>query len=142
MSSIEFQATENDFDYPFDIKTYQNWIKRIILNEAYQLDTLSFVFTSDEKLLEINKTYLNHDTYTDIITFDYCEKTEVINGEILISVDRINENAKKFKVTYLHELSRVMAHGVLHLLGYKDKTSNEKSIMRKKEDACISLLKI
>lgn len=142
MIPIYFQNSEIDFDLPFDETLVKEWIERVIVSDNYKLGELSYVFTSDESLLEINQSYLNHDTFTDIITFDYSEEEDVVNGEIIISVDRVKENAEKYEVDFKHELARVMIHGVIHLLGYDDKTPNQKTIMRKKENTCISLLKI
>lgn len=142
MIPIYFQNSDIDFDLPIPEERVKQWIVDIIEAENHRLDELSYVFTSDESLLEINQSYLNHDTYTDIITFDYSDEANTINGEILISVERVKENAEKFEVEFVHELARVMIHGVIHLLGYNDKTANEKTIMREKENTCISLLKI
>ena len=142
MIPIYFQNSDLDFDLPIPEERVKQWIVDIIEAENHRLDELSYVFTSDESLLEINQSYLNHDTYTDIITFDYSDEANTINGEILISVDRVKENAENFEVEFVHELARVMIHGVIHLLGYNDKTANEKTIMREKENTCISLLKI
>ena len=142
MTPIYFQNSGIDFELPFEELHVKEWIEHVIKSENYRLGELSYVFTSDESLLEINQSYLNHDTFTDIITFDYSEEEDVVNGEIIISVDRVKENAGKYEVDFIHELARVMIHGVIHLLGYDDKTPNQKAIMRKKENTCISLLKI
>ena len=95
---------------------------------------LQYVFVSDAALLEMNQQFLAHDTFTDIITFNLSENDKKLIGEIYISVDRIVENAKKFKTTYEHELHRVIFHGALHLCGYKDKSAKDKSVMRSMED--------
>ena len=118
----------------------KTWIKIITEKEKKVLGNLNYTFVSDESLLEINTEYLNHNTYTDIITFDYCEDKK-ISGDIFMSVDRIRENAKKFGVDFEEELHRVMIHGVLHLCGYKDKTKSDSDLMRKKENASLRLLK-
>jgi probable rRNA maturation factor len=111
----------------------KRWIKTIIEKENHQLATINYIFCSDDELLEINIKHLNHNTLTDIITFDYTvDKT--ISSDIFISVDRVQENASKFKVTFENELHRVMIHGVLHLCGYKDKTKTDADLMRKKEN--------
>ena len=115
------------------------WIKRAIEKEAHNLDTLNYIFCSDAYLLEMNQEYLSHKTYTDIITFDNSDEEKLINGDIFISIERVRENAEKFDTTFEQELHRVMIHGVLHLMGYKDKTPEEKSTMRKKEEAYLSL---
>ena len=98
------------------------------------------MFCSDNYLLEINKQYLNHDTYTDIITFDYSTKKEPISGDIYIGIERVKENATTFSKSFENELHRVIIHGVLHLLGYKDKTKPAKQEMTKQEDICLKEL--
>ena len=100
---------------------------------------LTFILCSDEYLLAINQQYLNHDTYTDVITFDNSETLKMIEGDIFISIERIQENAKQFKGTVQHELYRVMIHGTLHLLGYKDKGKAAKTLMTQKEDEYLAL---
>jgi probable rRNA maturation factor len=129
-----------------DIKsTFKNrniireWIKKTIQKEGYKLNILNYNFCTDEKLLEINKEFLQHDYYTDIITFQLSEDKN-ITGDIYISLDRVKENAKFNKTTYTNELMRVIIHGVLHLCGYKDKTTKDQKLMREKEDYYISLL--
>lgn len=118
----------------------KKWLKQIIENKGYKLGTLSYILCDDDYLLEINKQYLQHEFYTDIITFDYVENG-VINGDIFISVDRVKENAASFGVSESEELMRVFAHGVLHLSGLKDATSEEASQMRKAENESLELLK-
>lgn len=118
----------------------KTWIKSVIEKEKYILGNLNYVFTSDESLLKINIDYLKHNTYTDIITFNYNEEKKV-SGDIFISVDRVKENAKKFEVSFEEELHRVMIHGVLHLCGYKDKSKTDSVLMRKKENSALLLLK-
>ncbi|TFF40275.1 rRNA maturation RNase YbeY [Mucilaginibacter psychrotolerans] len=112
----------------------RKWITETIVAEGYKLDELTYIFCSDEYLLQINQQYLDHDTYTDIITFDNAEEEGIIVGDIFISVERIKENAAKFSVTETQELHRVMIHGALHLLGYKDKSAADKKKMTLKED--------
>lgn len=116
-----------------------DWIYKTIVNENKNLGELSFIFCDDSYLHNINLQYLNHDTYTDIITFDYTE-VDIISGDIFISIDRVQENAKKFSTSFENELSRVIIHGVLHLIGYKDKSTSEEKIMRSKEDFYLTLL--
>lgn len=118
----------------------KKWLKQIIENKGYKLGTLSYILCDDDYLLEINKQYLQHEFYTDIITFDYVEDG-VINGDIFISVDRVKENASLFGVSEREELMRVFAHGVLHLSGLKDATSEEATQMRKAENESLELLK-
>ena len=110
------------------------WIATTIKEEGYVLEELNFILCSDEYLLRINKDYLQHDDYTDVITFDNAEQLKTIVGDIFISIDRIKENAKQFKSNTETELCRVMIHGTLHLLGYKDKTKAAKTEMTAKED--------
>jgi rRNA maturation RNase YbeY len=112
----------------------KRWIKATILAEKKSLGELNYIFCNDEYLHEMNVEYLNHDTLTDIITFDNSEVKDEITGDIFISVDRIVDNASKFEVSIEDELHRVMVHGVLHLIGYKDKKKEEKETMRFKEN--------
>lgn len=116
----------------------KNWIKKVIELQNKKTGEISYLFCDDEHILEVNQTYLNHDTYTDIITFDYVDG-DVISGDILISVDRVGENAEKFGLPFEQELHRVMIHGVLHLLGNKDKTDSEAKSMRAKEDEALNV---
>ncbi|MBK7668134.1 MAG: rRNA maturation RNase YbeY [Sphingobacteriaceae bacterium] len=118
----------------------KTWIKSIIEKEKHVLGNLNYTFVSDESLLKINIEYLKHNTYTDIITFNYNEGKKV-SGDIFISVDRVKENAQKFDVSFEEELHRVIIHGVLHLCGYKDKTKTDSDLMRSKENASLRLLK-
>ena len=111
----------------------QRWIEEVIISENKILGDLNYIFCSDEYLLERNIKYLNHDNLTDIITFNFCEG-EIINSDIMISIDRVKENSTIFENTFLDELHRVMIHGVLHLIGYDDQKEKEKQIMREKED--------
>ena len=114
------------------------WIKEFVSNHGKKVGELAFVFCSDEKILEVNQNFLQHDYYTDIITFDYCEG-DFVSGDIFISVERVKENATAHQVEYNNELLRVIAHGVLHLLGFQDKRTKEKVEMIQNEDLCISL---
>ena len=114
------------------------WIINSIINESKIVGQLCFIFCEDEYLLEKNIQFLKHDTYTDIITFDYCEG-DIISGDIFVSVERVTENADKFGVNFENELDRVIIHGVLHLAGYKDKSKEEANTMREKEDFYLSL---
>jgi len=127
-----------EFNYETDFQLtaatfYVDWINRVIYSEKKSLGNLNFIFCADDFLLDMNKKYLDHDTYTDIITFDYCEGV-VIAGDIFISIDRVKENANDFNVSFDSELLKVMAHGMLHLMGYKDKSEEDIIIMRSKED--------
>ena len=116
----------------------RQWINDTIIAEGYKLKELTYIFCSDAYLLQINQQYLDHDTYTDIITFDNSEEEGKITGDIFISIERIRENAQKFKVSEADELHRVIIHGALHLLGYQDKTAASKEKMTQKEDEYLS----
>ncbi|MBK6522323.1 MAG: rRNA maturation RNase YbeY [Sphingobacteriaceae bacterium] len=115
----------------------KKWIEVVIKKEKRKLGEIHYVFVSDEELLEMNKQFLKHNTYTDIITFDYSEG-KTINGDIFISIDRVKDNASKFKTEFNDELHRVIIHGVLHLCGYKDKTKKDATLMRKMEENSLS----
>jgi probable rRNA maturation factor len=117
-----------------------SWIKNVIVKEGKKTGDISFIFCSDDFLLEVNKKYLNHDFYTDIITFDYVEDN-LIQGDIFISLERVKENATSYKTTFDNENHRIIIHGVLHLLGYKDKLKEDKHLMTSKEDLYLKYLK-
>lgn len=137
---ISFHAA--DVQLPrFNKKKTTDWIKSIVKDYKVSFSELSYVFCSDAYLLSINKEFLKHNTLTDIITFRLSEKGEPIEAEIYISVERVAENAVRFQVGNDQELHRVIIHGVLHLLGFKDKKPSEKTLMRKTEEACLSLRK-
>jgi metalloprotein, YbeY/UPF0054 family len=138
MARIRFFSESIDFSIPRPLKVTR-WIKDVIKKEGFVPGDLNFIFCDDDGLLEINVDFLDHDTYTDIITFDNSEEEGVIEGDIFISVDRIKENAANLLLPFEDELHRVMIHGVLHLMGYKDKRPEEKKAMREKEDACLEL---
>jgi probable rRNA maturation factor len=112
----------------------RKWILRLIKKEKYSLSVLNLIFCSDRYLLKMNKNYLSHDYFTDIITFDNSEEPKMIEGDIYISIDRVKANSKKFKTTFENELHRVMAHGVLHLLGYSDKNEKQSKEMKQQEE--------
>ncbi|MFY8097182.1 MAG: rRNA maturation RNase YbeY [Flavobacterium sp.] len=120
---------------------YSNWIARIIESEEYLIGEINYIFCDDEYLHTINVQYLNHDTLTDIISFDYTEG-KVISGDIFISTERVHDNAIDFNVSFNKELKRVMAHGVLHYCGYKDKSDSDVQIMRQKEEEKINLFHV
>ena len=136
--AIHFFTEDIQYNLPQKLKR-KSWLKEIAEKEEFKIKELNFIFCSDEYLYQINVSYLNHHTYTDIITFDNSEKRGSIEGDIYISIDRINENAKKHNQEIDRELSRVMSHGLFHLLGYKDKSKEESLIMRSKEDFAIEL---
>ena len=139
MPSIDFLSEGIEFK-PKKQNKLRNWITAVIKSERRDVSSLVYIFCQDSYLLTLNHDYLKHKTLTDIITFDYSEGGEV-DGEIYISIDRVRENAVKFEKPFEEELHRVMIHGVLHILGLKDKTTAQKSAMRKKEEACLSLWK-
>ena len=140
MAAILFFSEDISFTLSKPRRT-SNWIKLIAKKEKREVLDVSYIFCSDSFLLQLNQQYLNHNTLTDIITFDYSEGAKQLEGEIYISIDRVKENAEKFKVSFQDELDRVMIHGVLHLIGYKDKKPADKALMRKKEEASLSLRK-
>ena len=124
----------------FDLPTedISSWLSTIcVVEDKYEGD-INVVFCNDEYLLQLNMLHLNHSYYTDVITFDYSED-KTISGDIFISINRVKENAQDFSATFFNELCRVIVHGVLHLCGYKDKTEEDKLLMRKKEDECLFL---
>ncbi len=112
---------------------YKLWLEDIVLSEGKKLGEINYIFCDDEYLLKVNQDYLQHDYYTDIITFDYV-KGRTISGEIFVSLQRVSDNASTLSKDYEEELRRVLAHGVLHLSGYKDKSEEEEQLMRSKED--------
>ena len=130
MVSIQFEDIEILDENP---EFFVSWLSDVCKKEGCELGEIGIVFCSDAFILEANKQYLNHDYYTDIITFDYREGDR-ISGDLLISVDRGKENAGDLQVDWKNELNRVVVHGVLHIIGYKDKSSEEERVMREKED--------
>jgi len=137
MSTVSFYFLDKTFSFK-NRNELKNYVGKIFANNKRQLSHLSYIFCSDEYLLNINRQFLQHDYYTDIITFDMSLNKKEITGEVYISVDRIRENAKTHHQTLKNELHRVVFHGALHLCGYKDKTEREKNILRKSEDRCLS----
>lgn len=116
-----------------DLRKKKIWLNSISKNEGKEIGNLNFLFVDDKEMLKYNKKYLQHESYTDIITFDNSLNNKIA-GDIVISLERVNENAKYYQVSYNYELERVMAHGLLHLLGYNDKNKEEEKIIRKKEN--------
>lgn len=138
LKDISFFSEDIDFTLKDKAKV-RSWIGDTIKSEGFKrVSELSFVFCSDDYLLAINKQYLNHDTYTDIVTFDSSDEEDVIAGDIFISIERIRENAAQFGVTEREELHRVIIHGVLHLCGYYDKKKEDKELMTAKENEYLS----
>lgn len=139
MSRYQISFFSEETDFVIKQKKYvRQWIKETVVSEGFRCGTLNIVFCSDSYLLTINQQYLNHDTYTDIVTFDNSEEERLIEGDIFISVDRIMENAQKFSKSFANELHRVIIHGVLHLLGYTDKKKESKEKMTQMEDLYLS----
>ncbi len=136
---IFFISECSDFEIS-DESTLSNWLNSIINAHDFVLKSLNYIFVNDDELLRINTEYLQHDTLTDIITFPYSQ-APFIHSDIFISIDRVKENAQKFAISFDDELFRVISHGLLHLLGFGDKTLDEKNIMRQKENEALSLLK-
>lgn len=133
--------TEN-IDFQLEKATQINeWLNKIVSQENHTITTLNYIFCSDAYLHKINVEYLNHDTFTDIVTFHYSQTPGIVEGDLYISIDRVKENAKTQNSSFFDELHRVIVHGVLHICGYGDKTPAEKVIMRKKEDEALALLK-
>jgi probable rRNA maturation factor len=137
MISFNYQT---DFELE-DEKLFSNWISAVILSEDKGEGEISYIFCDDEYLLKINREYLKHDTLTDIISFDYGEGN-FLHGDIFISVERVQENAIEYNVSFLEELKRVMAHGVLHYCGYKDKSESDEKLMRQKEEEKIKMFHV
>ncbi|MFM7017437.1 rRNA maturation RNase YbeY [Flavobacterium sp.] len=131
---------ENDFELSNE-EQFSNWISRVIASEEKREGEISYIFCDDDYLLNLNEQYLNHDTLTDIISFDYSMGDE-IHGDIFISTERVKDNANDFKVFFEEELKRVMVHGVLHYCGYKDKTEEDEALMRSKEDEKIKMFHV
>lgn len=131
---------ENDFELSNE-EQLSNWISRVIASEEKKEGEINYIFCDDDYLLNLNEQYLNHDTLTDIISFDYSIGNE-IHGDIFISTERVKDNATDFKVSFEEELKRVMVHGVLHYCGYKDKTEEDEALMRSKEDEKIKMFHV
>ncbi|WP_027472980.1 rRNA maturation RNase YbeY [Saccharicrinis fermentans] len=127
-------------DIQLDTDLLKRWINIIVDQHKGICKEISFLFCSDEYILKINRDYLNHDYYTDVITFDYCEDN-FISGDILISLDTVRSNAKEYNTVFKDELHRVIIHGILHLLGFKDKTDQEDAAMHALEDQALEVLK-
>jgi len=135
---IEFFYEEVDYRILNPVKSV-HWVESVIRQEGIQLQHINFILCSDEYLLSKNKKYLQHDYYTDIVTFNQSDDPKLIEADIYISIDRVKENATTNKQPFEKELHRVLIHGVLHLMGYNDKSPEQKSLMREKEDTCLSL---
>ncbi len=136
MISIHFENTEILDLVP---EFFVSWLSEACLLHAFELGDVSLIFCSDKYLLEMNRKHLSHDYYTDIITFDY-SVNEIVSGDLFISVDRVQENAKEREIVFREELNRVVVHGVLHLMGFRDKSNSEAIQMRKLENEALSLI--
>ncbi|WP_298117683.1 rRNA maturation RNase YbeY [Flavobacterium sp.] len=131
---------ETDFELPNE-EQFSSWISNVILSESKKEGDINYIFCDDEYILEINKQYLQHDYYTDIISFDYSVGNE-LHGDVFVSIDRVRENANDFNTTFEDELKRVIIHGVLHYCGYKDKSIEDEQLMRQKEDEKIKMFHV
>ena len=132
--------SENNFELEDNV-AYEKWLQSVIISEEKKEGDINYIFCDDEYLHEINVKYLNHDDYTDIISFDNAVGN-ILHGDIFISTERVAENAEKFQVSFQKELKRVIAHGLLHFCGYKDKTDDEAQLMREKEDEKIKMFHV
>ena len=135
--AIRFSSLNEKFELP-EASNVKKWIAEVVKRREKSVGNISYLFCDDEYMLEVNRQYLDHDTYTDIITFDYVV-ANLISGDIFISVDRVGENARLFGVEFERELRRVVIHGVLHLLGQGDKSDAEAAEMRRQEEEALSL---
>lgn len=128
-----------DIDFVFKHKSLNNsWLKLVAESEIKKLGNINIIFCSDNYILDVNVKYLGHDYFTDIITFDYCEKN-ILSGDLFISIDTVRDNAEFYKTEFKDELNRVIVHGLLHLIGYDDHTPEEQKIMREKENYYLEL---
>lgn len=139
MQKIHFFTEDISFQIK-QKKIIRQWIENIVRNEGAKINELNYIFCSDEYLKKVNIEYLDHHFYTDIITFDNSEVPGTLESDIFISIDRVKENSQEFSKDFNEELYRVMIHGVLHLLGYKDKEEEESQLMRQKENDSLALL--
>lgn len=136
--NIDFFSEDTDFNFE-EPDIYINWVNAVIEEFNKNTGNISYIFASDKYIRDINVKYLNHDYNTDVITFDYSEDN-IISGDIFISIETVQKNADEYQVSFENELQRVMIHGVLHLLGYKDSTDEQKHEMRKAENDCLGML--
>lgn len=136
--AVHFHTEDIEFKVPAPAKV-KEWVQNVVTNEGFEPGTINYIFCSDEHLLGINKEYLQHDYYTDIITFDMSDSEEVVSADIFVSLDRVRDNAAELGVEESEELHRVMIHGVLHLCGYGDKTEQEQKEMRSAENQYLKI---
>jgi rRNA maturation RNase YbeY len=135
--AIFFSNEHVDFDLPESEKV-KRWITHVVRTRGKRVGEVNYIFCDDAYLIEVNRTYLDHDTYTDIITFDYVAGN-IVSGDIFISIERVRENARLFDTSFEHELHRVLIHGILHLLGQGDKSETEAKEMRNLEEECLKI---
>lgn len=140
MSEIFFYVEECEFPSFFSEEKVRQWLQVVAQDYQYELGNLSFIFCNDDYILDVNRKYLNHDYYTDVITFDY-RVGKVLSGDVFISLDTVQSNGTEFGTGYESELHRVIVHSVLHLIGFKDKTDAAAAEMRLHENHCLELLK-
>lgn len=140
MKEILFYEEGVAFPVFFSGKRIENWLDVIASHYSREIGALSFIFCNDDYILDINRKYLNHDYYTDVITFDYCDG-RTLSGDVFISLDTVRSNAVQFGTDFESEFHRVVCHSVLHLIGFKDKTDPDSVLMRENENICLDLLK-
>ena len=140
MSELSFFNEECEIPAFFSEEKVKRWLEAVAEKHACTIGTISFIFCNDDYILDINQKYLNHDYYTDVITFDYREEN-TLSGDVFISLDTVQSNADDFNTTFEEELHRVIVHSVLHLIGFKDKSEDEERVMRESENKCLDLLK-
>ena len=140
MRELLFFSEECDIPSFFNEERVKQWLQAVADDYSFQLGTISFIFCNDDYILDVNRKYLNHDYYTDVITFDYSER-KILSGDVFISLDTVQSNALEFNTTYEDELHRVVVHSVLHLIGFKDKSDANAKEMRQNENHCLELLK-
>jgi len=136
---IEFQT--EDIEFPsIDTDLLKKWISRIIIDHDFNVGSITIIFCSDDFILKTNREYLSHDYYTDIITFDYCENRN-ISGDLLISLETVKSNSEEYNTDFFDEINRVIIHGILHLIGFDDKTPELRSIIREEENKALKILR-
>ncbi len=140
MKEILFYEEGVELPAFFSGKLIEDWLDVIAFHYSRRIGALSFVFCNDDYILDVNRKYLDHDYYTDVITFDYCDG-QTLSGDVFISLDTVRSNAVQFGVDFESEFHRVVCHSVLHLIGFKDKTDPDSALMRKNENICLDLLK-
>lgn len=140
MSELFFYTEDCELPSFFSEEKMTEWLQVVARDYSREIGTISFIFCSDPYILDVNRKYLNHDYYTDVITFDYVEG-DVLSGDVFISLDTVKSNSEEYRTTYEEELCRVIVHSVLHLIGYKDKTDEDAAEMRANENHCLELLK-